>query len=614
MISHVSFTKLCLILASFSVSFSMSGKTGRELIQENGLKSSVAPMLTTHWSQDGGENSMLPFVNVEQTRRAVAGCGAVALAQVLNYWKYPAHGMGENYYYWKEIDELAQYLYADFQNTYYDWDNMASVYKSNTSVTQLQTDAVSTLMAQIGVALEMKYKYNSTATQIEYILAALRTYFGYNPNMRLVRYINGAYTMDEWLTMIYQELSEGRPVLMGGRYQSANHIFVADGYDEEGRVHLNLGKANLPNLSSFNKDTYYDLTQEGVTYNADMRMILGITPEALETEMMTVNVAAPGTLKEAMGGENESRKVCRLKVTGIINSEDFAWLSTLSDITTGQLTHIDLSQCNTVEHTIPAGTFKECYTLQEIILPDDVTHIEQQAFYSCRGLCAVTLPKQLEQLGYCAFADCRYLKEIHLPASLNSMDQSNHPFEGTQLERFSIDSENLHYKIENNALIGIKDKTLYCMPMEGCIEEYIVPEGVERVMSSALSIPYLQKLSFPSSIQRIDLQSLGNCTDVFCYTSTAPQMNTFCSSYVKRLHVPKGCADVYKMSGWAKWFADILDDLPADTGIHGVDGSPYDNVLLKHYNLSGVEVHDLLPNRLYIQQDSKGKTQKVMWK
>ena len=71
---------LAILLLTFSPL--CHSKDGRDIIQENGFKASVAPMLTTQWSQDGGENALLPIVNGDT--RADAGCGAIAMAQVMN--------------------------------------------------------------------------------------------------------------------------------------------------------------------------------------------------------------------------------------------------------------------------------------------------------------------------------------------------------------------------------------------------------------------------------------------------------------------------------------------------------------------------------------------------
>ena len=431
-------------------------KTGKELITDNSFKSSVKPMLKTHWSQDGGENSMLPLDN--NGVHVKTGCGATALAQLLCYWKNPKHGCGNNFYYWKELSGLEQVLFADFQHTSYDWDNMIPCYKNNASATQKQVDAVSTLMLQIGIALEMKYSKdddNKTPTNIEYIHTVLKKYFGYNKYSRLVRYANGAYTMDEWLTMIYKELSEGRPVLMGGSWNGYNHLFIADGYDEEGKVHLNLGHANE------NEDKYYDLTQTGQTYTNDMRMIIEICPSELKESLSVVNVNTPGTLVDQLGGEMKSRRICRLKVIGTINNTDINWLKNLSGMTNGQLSYIDLSDCDIQGNSLPESAFDGCYTLQEIILPNSLSTIETKAFRECLGLWKVHLPQELKTIGNYAFSNCRYWSEVSLPSSLQSI--GNNPFRYDKFDSFEIDDNNPNFKVVNHALLSKNGKQLLSM-------------------------------------------------------------------------------------------------------------------------------------------------------
>ena len=46
----------------------------------------ITPMLTSHWTQDEPFNNLLPVIG---SYRAPVGCGATALAQVMNYYKWP---------------------------------------------------------------------------------------------------------------------------------------------------------------------------------------------------------------------------------------------------------------------------------------------------------------------------------------------------------------------------------------------------------------------------------------------------------------------------------------------------------------------------------------------
>ncbi len=53
----------------------------------------VAPMLRTIWNQEPGYNAFCPF-NTTDNQRAVTGCVATAMAQVMKFWNFPSHGTG----------------------------------------------------------------------------------------------------------------------------------------------------------------------------------------------------------------------------------------------------------------------------------------------------------------------------------------------------------------------------------------------------------------------------------------------------------------------------------------------------------------------------------------
>ncbi len=601
-----------IILFSLLFILNMYAITGKDIIRNNGYMPYVKPMLSTHWSQDGGENSKLPFIDSENTIHAFTGCGATALAQIMNYWKYPLHGNGFNYYPWHSPFGPDQILYADFENTLYDWEQTIPFYKGNDFATNEQIDAVSTLMAHIGVALEMNYDIDGTGTQIEYICTVLRKFFGYNPNMCIIRQINEAYSMEEWLNLIYKELSEGRPILMGGSKYSdslgsyVNHIFVADGYDEEGWVHLNLGKADIGS----NKDTYYDLSQEGNTYTKNMRMIIGICPNPLPTEINEVYVEVPGSLLEKLGGVPNSRKICRLKITGQINKKDLNLLKEMAATTTGQLTYLDLSQCILEGGIIEPNSFYECYTLQEIYLPNNVTEIREGAFYSCRGLYKVRLPDNLEFLERYAFDDCRYLDDISLPITFNRID--NNPFGRSKLCKFEIDEGNKKFKIVNGSLLSKDGKTLYAMPLR-VKGRYSVPNGVERIMGKAFQERYMMDtLNLPASLIKIS-ESFGELGGkvINLYAENPPERYFFdLGNQNCVLHVPIGCANKYIDQGWEPLFSTIIDDLPINSTIEETTHIKQNGS--KYFNLLGRQISESKSNDHLIIKMQNGRTKKYM--
>lgn len=70
--------------------------------------SAVSPLITTHWHQYAPYNNLCPVPN-GSTQHTKAGCGAIAMAQFMNYWEYPITGVGSHSYNWQ-----GQTLSADF--------------------------------------------------------------------------------------------------------------------------------------------------------------------------------------------------------------------------------------------------------------------------------------------------------------------------------------------------------------------------------------------------------------------------------------------------------------------------------------------------------------------
>ena len=560
--------RLTLFIIFLMLPFVVSGKTGKEIIQENGFKSHVAPLLTTKWAQyGGGENAFLPYVNDpdRESLQAKTGCGATALAQIMKFWNYPQSGRGVNSYHWQHpnTNELIS-RYVDFSESHYDWDNMIDKYFNNENRTQKQIDAVAKLMYDIGIALEMQYKDWSTATQIEYISAVLKKNFGYNPYLRIVRYVPGGYTMDEWLTVIYRELSEGRPILVGANnYFGDRHIFVADGYDENGKVHFNLGHAK----DSENK--YYDLISPGRDGNDwlyNMRMIIGISPKEMPAETSQIHVSKPGTILEAMGGEAEAKKTCRLKVTGKLNKADIDVLKRLSradigqnDLSEiGQLSYIDLSDVSMENDELPDSAFWSrnsdelpSYTLQTIKLPSNLKRIGHHAFRSCLGLLEVSIPSSVTTLGNMAFFGCRYLESIVLPESVKQIGRN--AFSRAKVDNLEIATKNQYYYVDNNTIFTADGKKIIAYTgKRKC--DYVIPEGVEKIDDIyVFSLKSnLTSLTIPSSLTSFYYTYLDYCpgiTDVYSY-ATIPSVQGQLMFWIKYneivLHVPIGFKGKYE--------------------------------------------------------------------
>ncbi len=192
-----------------------------------GCKEQVEPLLSTTWWQYAPYNNLVPTIS--DGSHAATGCMATAMAQIMNYYKYPA-------------------TYAD--GTAIDWDNMLTAYTDTygtlLSSTDAQTNAVATLMSRLGEVLNMTYGSTSTcyANAVEmYIPAA----FGYKVKYYGYRDYPEDKDAAKWKAIIFRELSAGHPVLYGGTsYLNGqdnyfSHAFVLDGYKKNGQVHVNYG-------------------------------------------------------------------------------------------------------------------------------------------------------------------------------------------------------------------------------------------------------------------------------------------------------------------------------------------------------------------------------------
>lgn len=200
---------------------------------KNGIKpepknrSSVTPLIKTHWDQGTPYNNLCPG-------GSVTGCTATAMAQIMKYWEWPKTGIGSHSY------EHPTYgtIYANFGETTYDWDNMIAI--TSTSATTEQQDAVATLMYHCGVSVDMNYSPSASAAYLS--TSSFVDYFGYNQSdIRTVN--NQNISASEWIMTIENEINNGRPVLYAGWNEegTSGHSFVCDGYDENDYFHINWG-------------------------------------------------------------------------------------------------------------------------------------------------------------------------------------------------------------------------------------------------------------------------------------------------------------------------------------------------------------------------------------
>lgn len=255
-------------------------EAGGQLRRESSV--AVGALLSTTWNQSPYYNELCPYDN-EAGERAVTGCVATAMGQLMKYWNHPASGSGSHSY-------TSSYgtLTADFSTTAYDWAHMPACLTSSSSAAEVS--AVATLIYHCGVAVEMDYSPDgSSASTVGASGAscehALKNYFKYSASLHGDYKYN--YTDAAWKQLLTNDLNAGRPVIYRGQGESGGHCFVCDGYDSDTNFHFNWGWSGY-------YDGYFALNAmapaSGMTFNDYQGAVWGIYPNGVGLPPLNITV------------------------------------------------------------------------------------------------------------------------------------------------------------------------------------------------------------------------------------------------------------------------------------------------------------------------------------
>ena len=225
-------------LSQYDISISNYASKGKKYVS-SATKQDIAPLLRRiAYGQEEPYNDLCPEYN---GRKAVTGCVATAMAQIMRMHKWPKRGTGMNEYEcW--LNDKTITLKTDFTQSIYQWDKMPETYTGVESSEEKQ--AVARLLYDCGVAVNMGYGlYGSSAFESKAFQAFIK-HFNYDRNAIL---INRHYYYEdaEWEDLIYENLNNGLPIFYVGLGKGAygeHHAFVCDGYQAKDNLfHFNWG-------------------------------------------------------------------------------------------------------------------------------------------------------------------------------------------------------------------------------------------------------------------------------------------------------------------------------------------------------------------------------------
>ncbi len=371
---------------------------------------------------------------------SVVGCGPVALAQVLTYYKSPVQLKGV--FSGKTIHGNS-YTY-DLSEYPVDWNN-------------LKPEA---LLLDCALSLGTVLGTGASHTLISQFKAALFNTWGYSPRCRLLGEILG---QQEMLMMVREDIAAARPVILAGN----NHLFVCDGIQGD-FLHLDFGWKGFGN-GYFRTLFLRDATEWQLPF---AQALVGIEPDSpARYKEVTVKLSKAGTLSNKL--KKDAPFIRKLTVKGPLNGEDIDLIRRMAGAVIlprdyrneyGALTELDLTdarivatapfrmrttkmeirgtitpnnapafdyyfkldgatkedwdemvrlgvdktyglewndgvvlmKCRTVDDAIAPYFFADCISLRRVALPKKLKKVDRLAFFECKGLVEVTnLPKDV---------------------------------------------------------------------------------------------------------------------------------------------------------------------------------------------------------------------------
>ena len=193
--------------------------------QSTSPRQAIAPLVPCQWNQYEPYWNQCPDVH---GGRALTGCVATAMAQVMYYHRWPQDACEKIPAHTFPNGDEGDMTLPELPQTTFAWENMATDF-----------DEVAKLMRYCGQSVKMQYGSGESDSDGCFVAQAAKHYFGYDQGVTTA--LRALYGVDEWEQLIYDELAANRPVVYCGQSGKGGHCFVCDGYDGNGLFHINWG-------------------------------------------------------------------------------------------------------------------------------------------------------------------------------------------------------------------------------------------------------------------------------------------------------------------------------------------------------------------------------------
>lgn len=192
------------------------------------------------------------------------------------------------------------------------------------------------------------------------------------------------------------------------------------------------------------------------------------------------------------------------------------------------------SGCKTLKSvTIPASVkeiqqyaFCDCKELEQVNFSEGLQRIGRNAFYNCTALKSITIPRSIREISMLAFSCCESLEQINLPEGLTKIGTSI--FRGCcSLVTVKIPSsvEELGQRVFSEC---------------ESLEQVNLPANLKKISSSAFYGCNFKAVTIPATVQEIGEWAYGGCESLESITfEGAPKIIDEALGTVNAIYAPK---------------------------------------------------------------------------
>ncbi|WP_269477841.1 leucine-rich repeat domain-containing protein [Hominibacterium faecale] len=156
--------------------------------------------------------------------------------------------------------------------------------------------------------------------------------------------------------------------------------------------------------------------------------------------------------------------------------------------------------------------FRDCYSLENVKIPNSVLYLEAFSFQGCNSIGEIKIPEGVKQIESGNFANCINLERVILPKSLENLQASNFVY-CPKLKAIDVSDENQQYCDMNGVLFSKDLSRLYCYPAGKPQTFYLIPQTVKVVEYSAFnSSRNLRHIDMSDAVEKIFAGAFNQCT------------------------------------------------------------------------------------------------------